>query len=202
MIGSKLGNGSESHPYRHDDRSLRHLPAFGWPVLLGLAAVRLALHFVIGSGYGLFRDEFYYLACGARPDWGYVDQPPLVPMLARLAAAIWGYTTITAGELRTFSALAAAGVIVLAGLMARELGGRTWAQGVAALAVFCGLGFLVLAGAWFFLWHQLDQLAQSADPVRVTVVESQLRLLQQRLARLEQTPPAAAASARRRGWIP
>lgn len=117
-------------------------PPAAWSVLLGLAAGRLGLHFIIGSGYGLFRDEFYYLACGARPDWGYVDQPPLVPMLARLAAAIWGYTTITAGELRTLSALAASGVIVLAGLMARELGGGRYAQGLAALAVFCGPFFL------------------------------------------------------------
>ena len=68
--------------------------------------------------------------------------PPLVPLLARLASAIWGYTTITAGELRTFSTLAAAGVIVLAGLMARELGGGRFAQGLAALAVFCGPFFL------------------------------------------------------------
>ena len=111
-------------------------------MLLGLGLMRVAVHFAIGSGYGLFRDEFYYLACGARPDWGYVDQPPLVPLLARLASAVWGYTTITAGELRTLSALAAAGVIVLAGLMAREFGGGRFAQGLAALAVFCGPFFL------------------------------------------------------------
>ena len=117
-------------------------PRAAWSVLLGLAAARLALHFAVGSGYGLFRDEFYYLACGARPDWGYVDQPPLVPLLARLAAAIWGDTTITAGELRTFSALAAAGMVVLAGLVARELGGGRFAQGLAALAVWCGPIFL------------------------------------------------------------
>ncbi len=120
----------------------RHPLPVAWFALLGMAAARMALHFVLGSGYGLFRDEFYYLACGARPDWGYVDQPPLVPMLARLAAAIWGYHTITAGELRTFSALAASGVIVLAGLIARELGGGRYAQGLAALAVFCGPFFL------------------------------------------------------------
>ena len=119
-------------------------PPVAWPILLGLAAARLVLHFIIGSGYGIFRDEFYYLACGARPDWGYVDQPPLVPLLARLAAAIWGYTTITAGELRTFSALAMAGLIVLAGLMARQLGGGRFAQGLAALAVACGPIYLAV----------------------------------------------------------
>ena len=141
-----------------------------WPLLLGLAVARLALHALIGSGYGLFRDEFYYLVCGARPAWGYVDQPPLVPLVARLAAAIWGYTTITAGELRTFSALAAAGVIVLAGLMARELGGGRFAQGLAALAVFCGPLFLA-AGDLFetvvfdqFCWALAGWLALRAWP--------------------------------------
>ena len=118
------------------------LPRVAWRVLSGLAVARLLLHFIIGSGYGLFRDEFYYLACGARPAWGYVDQPPLVPLLARLATTIWGYTTITAGELRTFSAVAAAGVIVLAGVMARELGGSRFAQVLTAIAVFCGPLFL------------------------------------------------------------
>ncbi len=60
-----------------------------------------------------------------------------------------------------------------------------------ALAVFCGLGFLVLAGAGFFLWTRIEQLERNADPVRVTVLESQVRLLQQRLTQLEQAPPPA-----------
>ncbi len=156
MIQTNSGTASERHPYLGDDRPLRDLPALAWPVLLGLAAGRLGLHLLVGSGYGLFRDEFYYLACGARPDWGYVDQPPLVPLLARLATAIWGYTTITAGELRTFSALGAAGVIVLAGLIARELGGGRFAQGLAALAV--GIAPLFLAVGDVFETVVFDQL--------------------------------------------
>ena len=117
-------------------------------MLLGLAASRLVLHGFLGSGYGFHQDEFYYLACGARPDWGYVDQPPLVPLLGRLATTIWGYTTITPGELRIFSALGAAGTILLAGLLARELGGGRFAQGLAALTVGCAPLFLA-AGEMF-----------------------------------------------------
>ncbi len=131
-------------------------PPIAWPVLLGLAAARLALHFLIGNGYGFHQDEFYYLACGARPDWGYVDQPPLVPLLARLAAEIWGYTTITPGELHVFSALGSTGTIILAGLMARELGGGRFAQGLAAVTVWCAP--LFLASGEMFMTVVFDQL--------------------------------------------
>ena len=61
-------------------------------------------------------------------------------------------------------------------------------SGRSALAMFCGLGFLVLAGGGFYLWQRLDELARAGDPVRVTVLESQMRLLTQRLAKLEQVP--------------
>ena len=110
-------------------------PAVAWPVLLGLAAVKIALGLVVGSGYGFFRDEFYYLACGQRPDWGYVDQPPLVPLIGRLMETIFGAANLTAGELRFPGVLASAATVVLAGLMAREMGGRRFAQGLAAFTV-------------------------------------------------------------------
>jgi hypothetical protein len=40
------------------------------------ALAKLALHlFSSARGYGIFGDEFYYLACAAHPDTGYVDHP-------------------------------------------------------------------------------------------------------------------------------
>ena len=106
-----------------------------WSLLLPLAAVKLVVHALVGNGYGFHQDEFYYLACGRRPAWGYVDQPPLVPLLGRLVEILFGVAALTPGELRCFSALAGAGTVVLGGLMARELGGGRFAQGFAALAV-------------------------------------------------------------------
>ena len=38
----------------------------------------LLFHLAFLPGYGIFRDELYYLACARRLDWGYVDHPPLV----------------------------------------------------------------------------------------------------------------------------
>lgn len=59
-------------------------------VLLSLAS--LLLHGLANSNYGIFRDELYFIVCGNRPDWGYVDQPALVPVFASGSYALFGST--------------------------------------------------------------------------------------------------------------
>jgi len=46
-------------------------------VLAIFIAAKLAVHLVFDAGYGVFRDELYYLACADHMAWGYVDHPPL-----------------------------------------------------------------------------------------------------------------------------
>ena len=82
--------------------------------------VVLAFFAATASGYGVFRDELYYMACARHLDWGYVDHPPLVALIARLAGIAFPHSWIA---LRMLSALAAAGTVVLTGDLARELGG-------------------------------------------------------------------------------
>jgi Dolichyl-phosphate-mannose-protein mannosyltransferase len=101
------------------------------PVLL-VAGGLLALEMLVAGRYGFHRDELYFLACARHLAWGYVDQPPLVPAVARLSTALFGNSVI---GLRLFPALAATGVVFLAALMARELGGKRRAQVLAGLAV-------------------------------------------------------------------
>ena len=58
--------------------------------------------------------------------------PPLVPFIARVALTLFGPSLV---GLRLFSGLAISAAMVLAGLMARDLGGSRPAQIITALAV-------------------------------------------------------------------
>ena len=82
-------------------------------------------------GYGFFRDELYYLVCGHHLAWGYVDQPPLVALQARLAETIFG---LSPTGIRIFSFMAEGVTIGLTGLLTRQLGGGRAAQGLAMTA--------------------------------------------------------------------
>lgn len=84
--------------------------------------------------YGYFRDELYYAACGQRLAWGYVDHAPLAPFLARLTRLLLGDSLFS---LRFLPALSAAAKVLLAGWIARELGGGRFAQFLAALTILC-----------------------------------------------------------------
>src|ERR1039457_275782 len=81
---------------------------------------------------GFHRDELQFLSDARHLDWGFVSYPPLTPFLERVSLDSFGLSMV---GLRLFSVLAQAAVIVVTGLMARELGGGRLAQVTAALAV-------------------------------------------------------------------
>src|SRR5271157_3964670 len=110
-------------------------------VILCLSACKLLVHLYAGRHYGYFVDELYYLACAQHLDWGYVDQPPLIALIARIARSLLGDSL---SAIRLFPALAGAGMVLLTGLIARELGGQRFAQGLAALSVLLAPGFLAM----------------------------------------------------------
>src|SRR3954447_5806466 len=108
-------------------------------IVLCAAVAKLLIHLYAGRNYGYFTDELYYLACGRHLAWGYVDQPPLIAAIAWLGTHLFGASVL---GIRILPALAGAGKIVLTGLIAREMGGGRFAQGLAALAVLVAPGFL------------------------------------------------------------
>jgi len=104
----------------------------GMFTVLAIAAFTFALHFYFNNRYGYFRDEFDYIVCGRHLAWGYVDQPPLVPVLSRIFLAVFGESL---RAVRLMPTLAMSATIILSGLIARELGGRRFAVVLTALAV-------------------------------------------------------------------
>jgi len=103
-----------------------------WRILLAMAAARLLLHTLTNGQYGYHRDELATLDDARHLAWGYVAYPPLTPFVARVALDLLGSAP---AAVRFFTALAQCVAMVVAGLMARELGGGRMAQAVAALAV-------------------------------------------------------------------
>jgi len=106
-----------------------------------LAIVKLLVHLATAGVYGLFVDELYFLACGEHLAWGYVDMPPLTALQAWLARTLFGDSMLA---IRLLPALAGAGLVVLTAALARQLGGRRFAQGLAALAVLVAPGYLLV----------------------------------------------------------
>ena len=88
-------------------------------VIVGLAVLKLVIHLLTSSSYGYFRDEFYYLAASKHLAFGYVDFPPFIALLTAFVRLTLGDSLLA---LHLFPALAGTGVIVLTGLMARQLG--------------------------------------------------------------------------------
>lgn len=118
--------------------------------LCAVAVLFAALLTAYAARYGYHRDELYFLAAGKHLDWGYADQPPLVPVLARAMSAIDANSLLL---LRFPSILAATFVVVCAGLMARELGGGRGAQilasvAVASAAMVLGIGHLLTTASF------------------------------------------------------
>jgi len=108
-------------------------------LVLGLAT--LAIHLIFNAGYGMFRDELYFIVCGDRPAWGYVDQPPLIPILASWSHALFGNFLV---GFRLIPALALSATLALSVEFARSLGGGRFAQWLVGLCVLFSPYFLAL----------------------------------------------------------
>lgn len=134
------------------------------------AAATFLFHLVANPHYGFFRDELYFIICGFHPDWGYVDQPPVVPLLSA-ATQLFGHSLIA---LRAVPALFAAGGAFVTCRLVVAFGGGRFAQ-VLAVIVFVLTGVLSAFGqkvgtdevglwTWPLLALYVVRLTQGADP--------------------------------------
>jgi hypothetical protein len=97
----------------------------------GAAASVFALHLATNGTLGFHTDELYYLDCGRHPALGYVDFPPVVPLLARLETGLLGVAPWT---LRLIPSLLSGVLVALCGAYVRRLGGSLMLQGIAIIA--------------------------------------------------------------------
>ena len=116
-------------------------PKADWVVIGTMVAVKLALHLVVlaVTPYGIHRDEFLYLSMGRHLRFWHMDFPPLIAVLANLSSLLFGHTLAV---VRVFPALEGTAVLVLGCLIARELGGGRFAQGLTALSMLAAGVFL------------------------------------------------------------
>lgn len=122
-------------------------------ILVCIALFKLLLHLYVNDQYEFHRDELATLDYARTLDWGYVDFPPLTPFMARIALELFGPSIV---GVRLFVALAQSIAMLLAGLIACELGGTRWAQIIAALAIAVAPSSLVLSS--FFGYVSFDYL--------------------------------------------
>ena len=109
---------------------------FKRPVAWIAAAVVFLVHAFGNAHYGFFRDELYFIICGQHPQWGYVDQQPVVPLLAAFTQ-LGGHSLFL---LRLIPALCAAAGVYVTCLLVLEFGGGVFAQAMASLGfLFAGV---------------------------------------------------------------
>ena len=107
-----------------------------WLGIALIATAAFAVEMAVSARYGYVRDELYFLAAGQHLAFGYVDQPPLTPLLARVSAIASGNTLV---GLRVLPALGLAALVVATAAMSRQLGAGRAGQLLAALAAAtCG----------------------------------------------------------------
>jgi hypothetical protein len=137
------------------NRTRRDLTPVPWWWVGGAAALGCAFLVATLSRYGYHRDELYFRMLPVA--WGYVDQPPLTPLLAKASIAIFGDTP---AGMRVPAVLAYAALVVLAALTTRELGGGRAAQAFSAAGL--ALAPLPLLSGHLMVTGTLDLVVWSA----------------------------------------
>ncbi len=102
-----------------------------WIVTFAFAIATFVFHIINAGKYGYQRDELYFIECARHLAWGYVDQPPLIALVAKVAL-LFGDSLYA---IRVLPALAAAATIVVTGRVARDLGSGIAAQSLAMLGI-------------------------------------------------------------------
>jgi hypothetical protein len=153
-------------------RSLSTFLSSDLGILILIALARILLQVFTNGTYGFHQDELVTMDIVARHlAWGYVAWPPVTSLLARLSLALFGPSLI---GLRSFAVAAEGIVMLLVGLMIRDLGGSRWAQILGVIAVATTPNSIVQGGLfqyetfdylyWVLLAYTVIRLLKTENP--------------------------------------
>ena len=108
-------------------------------IILTLCAIKLIIPFLVNHDFGFQRDELLYMALGNHLAWGYMAVPPFIAIIARITHILFGYGI---HSIRFFPALSGALSLWLTTLIAKEMGGKKFAQILAGFGFLFGLAYL------------------------------------------------------------
>ena len=130
------------------------VPVLVWVIAAIFAAVELA----VSGRYGFQQDELYFIVAGHHLAFGYVDQPPLAPLLTRIT----GILGVSPTAIRIIPALAGGAIVIMAARLAALFGAGRFGRVLAALATACAP--VVIGAVHVGNTTPLDLLAWSAVP--------------------------------------
>ena len=112
-------------PVSRSDR----VPVLAWVI----GAVFVAVELAVSGRYGFQQDELYFIVAGHHLAFGYVDQPPLAPLLTRVTD-IFG---VSPTAIRILPALAGGAIVIMAARLAALFGAGRFGRVLAALTTAC-----------------------------------------------------------------
>lgn len=119
-----------------------------WILLSFFALLKLQTPFLLNKAYGFHRDELLYLALGRHLDFGFLEVPPMIALFASLIQNTVGESIWT---VHLVSGLAGMALVILTGMIANEMGGKTFAILFSGFIIIFRLLFCVLTH-FFSLW--------------------------------------------------
>jgi 4-amino-4-deoxy-L-arabinose transferase-like glycosyltransferase len=105
------------------------VPVLAWLI----AAVFVAVELAVSGRYGFQQDELYFIVAGHHLAFGYVDQPPLAPLLTRITDILG----VSPTAIRIIPALAGGLIVIMAARFAALFGAGRFGRVLAALATAC-----------------------------------------------------------------
>ncbi|MCU0414148.1 MAG: glycosyltransferase family 39 protein, partial [Ignavibacteriaceae bacterium] len=125
-------------------------------LILTISIINLLIYLLTTAftSYGMFRDEYYYLACANRLDLGYVDHPPFSILILALWKSLFGDSMFV---IRIVPAIVTSFIVFILGSFTVRIGGKKVAVIISTVAfmlspIFLGINTYYSMNVFDFLF--------------------------------------------------